>query len=182
MDNFPNLQTERLLLRGLTPCDLDFVHQHFADPEIAFYLHDEEPIATREEARAIINFYTDPGVKSYNRWVIVNKLENKPIGTCGFHKWQKRHSRVEVGYDLDKLYWNQGFMTEALIEVLKFGFRNMGVNRIEAFVHPDNLASIKILQKLGFQKEGQLREYYFHGGEFYDSLLFSLLRKEWLST
>jgi ribosomal-protein-alanine N-acetyltransferase len=182
MGKFPRLQTERLILRELEPTDQEFVHQHFADPDITFYLHDEEPIATRQEAQAIIDFYTEPGTKSYHRWVIVNKQDYKPIGTCGFHKWEKRHSRVEIGYDLDKEFWNKGFMTEALIEVLKFVFTNMEVNRIEALVHPHNLASIKLLEKLRFQKEGLMREYYFQMGKFHDSLIFSLLRKEWHST
>lgn len=179
MDQFPHLQTERLLLRALTPADVEFVYQHFADPDIAHYLHDEEPIKTRQEAQAIVDFYTRPGAKPYNRWVIVSKSDDKPIGTCGYHKWRKRHFCAEIGYDLGKAYWHQGFMTEALMEVLQFGFGKMELNRIEALVHPHNLASIRLLEKLRFQNEGVMRDYYFQGGMFHDSLRFSLLRKEW---
>lgn len=153
MDHFPHLQTERLLLRALTPADLEFVYQLFADSDVARYPHDEEPITTRQEAQAIIDFYTDPGVKFYNRWVIVRKSDGRPIGTCGYHKWEKRHFRAEIGYDLAKAFWNQGFMTEALMEVLEFGFGKMKLNRIEALVHPSNTASIKLLEKLHFKKK-----------------------------
>jgi ribosomal-protein-alanine N-acetyltransferase len=178
MDHFPNLQTERLLLRALTPADLEFVYQHFADPDVTRYLYDEEPITTRQEAQAIVDFYTEPGVKLYNRWVIVSKSDDRRIGTCGYHKWQKRHFRAEIGYDLEKASWKQGFMTEALMEVIEFGFGKMELNRIEALVHPRNLASVQLLKKLHFQKEGFMRDYYFQCGVFHHSLIFSLLKKE----
>ena len=179
MDRFPLLQTERLLLRALTSADLEFIYRHFTDPDITYYLHDEEPIKSRQEAQAIVDFYTQSGAKPYNRWVIVGKSDNRPIGTCGYHKWRKSHFCAEIGYDLGKAYWKQGFMTEALKEVLEFGFGRMGLNRIEALVHPDNLASIRLLERLAFQSEGTMRDYYFQRGMFHDSLIFSLLRKEW---
>lgn len=178
MDQFPQLDTERLILRPLAPADVEFVYHHFSDPDTTRYLHDEEPIKTRQQARAIVDFYTEPGVHPYNRWVIVSKSDNMPIGTCGYHNWRKRHFCAEIGYDLAKAYWNQGFMTEALAEAIDFGFGSMKLNRIEALVHPHNLASIRLLEKLGFQNEGILRDYYFQGEMFHDSLRFSLLRRE----
>ena len=69
-------------------------------------------------------------------------------------------------------------MTEALMEALEFGFGTMALNRIEALVHPHNLASIRLLEKLRFQNEGLMRDYYYQGGMFHDSLRLSLLRKE----
>jgi ribosomal-protein-alanine N-acetyltransferase len=178
MDPFPHLETERLMLRPLTPADLEFIYQHFSDPDINRYLHDEEPIRTRQDARAIVDFYTEPGVQHYNRWVIVLKSNDKSIGTCGYHKWRKRHFCAEIGFDLAKVFWKQGLMTEALTATLEFGFGEMELNRIEALVHPHNLASIRLLEKLHFQNEGCLREYYYQGGMFHDCLKFSLLRRE----
>ena len=118
IDHFPSLQTERLRLRGLTPDDLEFVFQHFADPDIGRYLHDEELITTRQEAQAIIDFYIEPGPMPYNRWLIIDKSDNIPMGTCGYHNWHKKHFRAEIGYDLGKAFWKQGFMREALVVVL----------------------------------------------------------------
>ena len=182
IDHFPSLQTERLRLRGLTPDDLEFVFQHFADPDIGRYLHDEELITTRQEAQAIIDFYIEPGSMPYNRWLIIDKSDNLPIGTCGYHNWHKKHFRAEIGYDLGKAFWKQGFMREALVVVLEFGFEQMELNRIEALVHPGNHASIRLLQRLNFREEGHMRDYYSRGGRFYDSLIFSLLSKESLPT
>jgi len=178
MDQFSQIETERLVLRSLTAADLEFVYRHFSDRDTARYLHDEEPVTTRQQAQAIVDCYTEPGGHPYNRWVIVSKSDNMPIGTCGYHNWRKRHFCAEIGYDLAKAYWKQGFMTEALREALKFGFERMELNRIEALVHPHNLASMQLLEKLRFQKEGMLRDYYFQGGRFHDSLRYSLLRSE----
>lgn len=178
MDEMPHLESERLMLRPLTPADLEFVYQHFSNPDITRYLHDEEPIRTREEAQAIVDFYTEPGIKPYNRWVIISKASGKPIGSCGYHNWRKRHFRAEIGFDLAKDCWNQGFMTEALSIAIEFGFVQMELNRIEALAHPQNLASIRLLEKLRFQNEGIHRDYYYQGGMFHDCLRYSLLRRK----
>jgi ribosomal-protein-alanine N-acetyltransferase len=178
---FPSLETSRLLLRPLNADDLDFVFQHFSNPVISRYLLDEEPITTREQAQAIIDFYLAPGPRPYNRWLIVRKLDQLPIGTCGFHRWQKAHQRAEIGYDLAQSAWKQGVMTEALNTVLQFGLEHMQLNRIEALVYPDNNASIRLLERLGFRKEGMLRQYFRQGGVYYDHWLMALLRSEWVS-
>ena len=121
-DDFLALETARLLLRPLAAGDLDFIFQHFSDPEVGRDLVDEEPLTTRTEAQAIVDFYVSPGPKTYNRWVIVRKLDRQAIGTCGFHRWSRQHGRAEVGYDLARAAWGQGIMTEALTAVLEHGF------------------------------------------------------------
>jgi ribosomal-protein-alanine N-acetyltransferase len=178
-DDFPSLETERLLLRPLNNGDVEFVFRHFSDPDVNHYLLDEEPLATWEQAQAIVDFYTSPGSKSYNRWVIVEKTELRPVGTCGYHLWQKAHRRAEIGYDLERASWKKGIMTEALRAVLPYGFEYMGLNRISALVYPENEASIRLLERLGFQKEGLLRQYFRRGETYYDHWLLSLLREEW---
>jgi len=178
---FPALETSRLLLRPLNADDLDFVFQHFSDPVVCRYLLDEEPITTPEQAQAIIDFYLAPGTKPYNRWLIVRKLDQLPIGTCGFHRWQKAHQRAEIGYDLAYSAWKQGIMTEALNTVIQFGFDQMQLNRIEALVYPDNHASARLLERLNFRKEGVLRQYFRQGGVYYDHWLMALLKSEWVA-
>ena len=179
IDDFPPLETERLLLKPLAVNDLDFVYQHFSDPAIYRYLVDEEPVSTCIQAQEIVDFYAQPMGKSYNRWVLVLKSEARAIGTCGYHLWDKRHHRAEIGYDLAQASWQQGFMTEALETVLSFGFDEMALNRVGAMVHPENEASLRLLAKLGFQMEGLLRDYYYQDGRFYDHWLLTLLKQEW---
>lgn len=177
----PSLETSRLLLRPLSADDVDFVFEHFADPDVNRYLLDEESLTTHAQAQAIVDFYLAPGTKSYNRWIIVRKLDQLPIGTCGFHRWHAAHHRSELGYDLAKSSWKQGVMTEALSVVLQYGFEHMQLNRIEAFVYPDNDASIRLLERLGFCKEGLLRQCFRQGSVYYDHWLMALLKSDWAS-
>ncbi len=82
-----------------------------------------------------------------------------------------------IGYDLSRPYWRRGIMTEALEAVIEFGFERMGLNRIEAVVFVENVASHRLLEKLRFEREGVLRDYEFLKGRFVDMVMYSLLRK-----
>ena len=177
--HFPDLKTERLFLRQLAPTDTEFIYYHFSDPTVSQFLMDEPPLSNRAQALEIIEFYQDPEGKTYNRWGIVRKQDNQLIGTCGYHKWDQRYFRAEIGYDLSPTHWGQGYMTEALDAVIQNGFGRMGLNRIDAVVYTANVRSLKLLQKLGFQKEGVLRDYFYLDGQFYDHCLLALLRREW---
>jgi len=147
-NEFQSLETERLILRPLTNLDLEFVFRHFSDPDVNRFLLDEEPVTTREQAQAIIDFYSTPEGKLYNRWAIVRNTDRRAIGTCGFHQWQSVHHRAEIGYDLEKASWKQGIMTEALRVMLQYGFEYMELNRVEALVYPENEASVRLLERV----------------------------------
>jgi ribosomal-protein-alanine N-acetyltransferase len=178
-NNFPSLETERLLLRQMTLEDTDFVFRHFSDSTVTQYLMDEPPVTEYAQAQEIIQFYMEPEGKTHNRWGIIRKSGNQLIGTCGYHKWDKRYFRAEIGYDLSPGFWGQGYMTEALRVVISNGFERMRLNRIEALVYIKNDRSIQLLQRLGFKQEGILRDYFYVDGKFYDHYIFALLRREW---
>lgn len=176
---FPELKTERLHLRHLTMDDIDFVYQHFSDPRITEFLLDEPPISDISQAREIIEFYQQAEPKSWNRWGISLKSSGQLVGTCGFHKWNKRDLHAEVGYDLSAEFWGHGIMVEALRAAIQNGFERMGLNRIGAIVYPENQRSMRLLHKLGFQTEGLLRDYHHLNGKFYDHHILSLLKRDW---
>jgi len=178
---FPDLETDRLILRSIIPDDLEFVFQHFSDPMVNQYLLDNDPVETREQAQEIIDFYVPPKSKFFNRWIILLKIDKHPIGTCGFHKWNEKHGHAEIGYDLGAAHWHKGYMTEVLQVVLHHGFDKMKLNRIEAIVYPENRASLRLLERLGFQKEGLLRQSTRQGDKYYDHWILSLLKEDWLS-
>ena len=178
-NNFPTLETERLLLRLMSSEDTDFVFRHFGDVMINEFLMDEPPVSEYAQAEEIVQFYAESLGKSFNRWVMIEKSSHQPIGTCGFHKWDKRNRRSEIGYDLSPDYWGKGFMTEALSAVITNGFERMGLNRIEALVYVENEPSVRLLKKLGFRQEALLRDYYYMDGIFYDYYLFSLMKRDW---
>jgi len=176
---YPALQTERLLLRPLVPDDLEFVFNHFSSEAVNKYLTDDDPVQTYEQAKEIVDFYQGSG-NLHNRWVLERKEDKRSIGTCGFHRWDKRCSRAEVGYDLSEAFWGQGYMREAMKATLKFGFEEMALNRVEAFVDVENMASLKLMKRLGFQREGVLREYYSLNGKYFDTVLLSFLKSDWM--
>jgi [ribosomal protein S5]-alanine N-acetyltransferase len=179
-NELPVLDTERLVLRTIDWIDTDFIFRHFSDPHVTRYLFDEEPLTQPEQAKDIIRFYLDTGRGNSCRWVMIEKKSTLPIGTLGFHKWDPRNQRVEVGYDLQKDFWGQGLMQEAFQKIIHYGFYSMKVNRIDALVAIENKASKKLLERNAFQKEGTLRDYFFQGGQYHDHWLFSLLRKNWI--
>lgn len=174
---FKDLDTERLLLKNISLADADFFFQEFSNPVVCKYMVDEEPFQTIDDAIKWINIYNND-VIAHNRRVIISKETNQRLGTCGFHNWDKRNNKVEIGCDLLPEYWGKGYMSEALSKALDFAFREMKVNRISAHVHVKNTRSMKLLEKLGFKKEGILREEYFFRGKYHDHYLYSLLRSD----
>lgn len=173
------LETNRLILRELQVEDIDFIFNHFSNENVCQYLFDEEPLTKRDEALEIINWYKDFELKNRSRWGIELKDNGKLIGTCGFHCLDRRNNIVEIGYDLSKNYWRQGYMTEALKIAIDVAFNNMHVNRIQAFVYIENVSSYKLLEKKKFIREGIIREKHFFRGKYYDHYCYSLLKRDW---
>ncbi len=114
------------------------------------------------------------------RWGITERENGEIIGTCGYYGFHSWHKRAGIGYELARSFWQQRIMTEALGAIIAFGFKRVELNRIEAVVMPDNEGSFKLLEGLGFQHEGVLREYEKWGNKgLIDLMMFSLLRREY---
>ena len=183
MDNsiagFPRLETKRLVLRELRLTDTEALFEIFSDEAVMRY-YDRPALTRLEEARQIIErnrlrFERGEGI----RWGITLKGEDHVVGSCMF-SWHPHHRYAEIGYELARAYWNQGIITEALRAILSFGFETRNLHRVEAEVLLGNVASMRVLQKLGFQEEGVLRERVFVNDQFYDVKLFGLLKREYV--
>lgn len=185
---FPQLETERLLLREVTRADRDAVFAIFGDPVTSRYL-DDYTLKEPDEALKIIDWIAEIFQNKRGlRWGITLKGgDGALIGTCGYNTWYQPNAqgepgyegiKADIGYDLNRAYWRQGIMTEALSEMLRFGFLRMALNRVEAYIEPGNAASEATLKKLGFQYEGLLRQSGYWRGAYQDGQLFSLLREE----
>lgn len=177
---FPVLRTKRLVLREVTGKDTSWYFKHFNTWEIVDgqeYPGPKDMKAARRELKLYFtdNFRDGTGI----RWGITLKGSDELIGSAGFYKWNKKTSQVETGYDLDPKYKGQGIMTEAMTAMIQYAFRVMKVNRIEALVSPRNKGSLRLVRRLGFRKEGTLREHDFYKGRFTDDFLFSLLKRDW---
>ncbi len=173
---FPELETERLLLREIRQEDAPAILEIFADEEVTRY-YDLYPYHSLEEAQELIDFFAESfEVERQIRWGIARKEDNRLIGTCGYVVlWGHRG---EIGFELARPYWGQGLMAEALDAIIAFGFERLGLNRIEALVMVENARSAALLRKLGFTQEGILREHDFFKGRFHDMRCFALLRRE----
>ena len=177
--NYHELESSRLLLRRITMQDLDDVFEIYSNKEVMLYFADRFPFEKSTEAETMIREYEEALTNHWSmRWGIVLKESGKLIGTCGFHALSEYDKRIEVGYDLNRNYWQKGIMTEALSLIINHAFGCSDVNRIEAMVEPPNTGSRALLEKLGFQYEGTLRKHEMCRGDFVDIQMFSLLQED----
>lgn len=175
---FPTLETERLRLREITAEDAEGIFSCFSLDSVTRY-YGQETLESLEQARMFIEFFS----KNYKekrgiRWGIERKGGNGIIGTIGFNAWSPKHRRAEIGYEIHPDYWRKGFASEAISEVLSYGFEELGLTRVGAIVFKENKASNKLLMKMGFEKEGVLRDYMYQNGVSYDTNVYSIVKSE----
>ena len=177
---FPQLETDRLILREMTQDDVEFYFRHFNNKKVVEGSCFPGP-KTLEAAKEELEVYCIRPFKENRgiRWGIARKGNEELIGTCGYYDWNKTSRRAEIGYDLEPAHWGEGIMTEALRAVLRYVFDEMGLNRIQAIIDSGNVRSIKFVERLGFKKEGVLRQNSYFRGQFRDEVCFSLLKEEW---
>lgn len=176
---FPVLETNRLLLRKIIYDDVSDIFEYLSNDLVTKYLGKESLTSIKNTYEVI-----DKIEKNYSegrgiRWGIVHKKENKLIGTIGYDGIQIKNKRADIGYDINSNYWRQGYATEAINEVISFGFSRLCLSRIGAVVFPDNKASLSLLEKVGFTKEGLLREYIIQNNIAKDTVVLSLLKNEY---
>ncbi len=177
---FPVLKTRRLVLREVTAKDIRWYYKHFNIWEIVDGQECLGPRDMKAARRELKRYFTDNFRQGKGiRWGITIKGSDELIGSAGLYKWTKKTSQVETGYDLNPKYTGKGLMTEAMTGIIQYAFEVMKVNRIEALVSPRNKRSLGLVRRLGFRKEGTLREHDFYNGKFTDDFLFALLKKDW---
>ena len=173
---FPIIRTAGLELRQVTSADVSAVFTIFSDPEVVRF-YDLDTFEYHDQVAAMIarwqrRFENRQAI----RWGITQVGQGKVIGTVGLHvesEW-----KAGLGYDLGSAHWRKGIMTQALKAVIEFVFEQVEVERLEALVIPGNVASERLLDKLGFVNEGLLRHYAYFKGSHQDLTCFSLLRSD----
>jgi ribosomal-protein-alanine N-acetyltransferase len=175
---FPILTTERLTLRRPVMADAGDVLLFRGDAFVQRY--NSAPITTIAEAEdQIIEAHAEYGRHEGITWAVTFTGDNATLGHIALHHWSHNHRRAETGYDLARAYWGQGIATEALRTVLEFGFKRMNLHRIYAGTIADNHESVRLLERLGFTREGTRRESSWEDdGRFHDSAMYGLLRRE----
>lgn len=177
----PTFETKRLTLRSICIDDVDDIFEFSSDPEVAHHMT-WEVNRTKSETLFFINFVLG-GYKTGTSadWAIVEKVSQKVIGTCSFVDWSNEHRNAVLGYVINRAYWGNGYATEAVNELLKYGFNILQLHRIEAHCDIDNLASEKVMKKLGMSFEGLLRQNQYTKRTFRDTKIYGILQEDYSS-
>ncbi|PYE48313.1 GNAT family N-acetyltransferase [Paenibacillus barcinonensis] len=153
------LHTNRLDLRQMKETDAADLFQVWSDPEVARFMN-ISPFTAEQQAVEMIRMLADLAQKKQAiRFSIMEKESGTIMGSCGYNYFDFEQARAEIGYDLARAYWGKGYAAEAVSALLDRGFNSLGLNRLEAKVDPRNVNSIRLLEKLGFTREGLLRAY-----------------------
>ncbi len=177
----PVLRTHRLLLRPLLESDWHAIHRYASDPSVVQYVPwgPSQPADTIAYVRqAVMNQEKTP--RQHYEFAIVSAVDGLLIGNCGLHLNEKDNQEASFGYIFNRGFWGQGFATEAVRALLEFGFRELGLRRMVATCHPQNIASIQVLEKAGLRLEAHFRQHRLLRGQPRDSFLYATLNEEWL--
>ena len=152
------LETSRLILRHQVLDDLDSLFALYCDPDITKYIPDAP--RSYEEAREELEWHMNghPRHPELGLWATIHKETGQFIGRCGLLPWTiDGQDEVEVAYMIGKAYWGQGLGTEAAQAILDYGFEKLNLSRLICLIDKENLASIKVAEKIGmtFEKEGK---------------------------
>ncbi|MCI5056933.1 MAG: GNAT family N-acetyltransferase [Flavobacteriales bacterium] len=170
------MKTERLYLRERTTELLSEVFSKQEEDQYTFFGHQDSEMLRKEKKAFEMGF--NNWRMSCKLWDLLLLDSSEVIGHCGYHSWYQAHNRAEIGYALHTSFKGKGYMSEAMHSIIEFGFGSMELHRIEACIGPTNKASLNLVRKFGFQKEGLMREHYLRNGIYEDSEMHRLLKSE----
>lgn len=153
------------------------MHKCFADPEAMRFWN--TPVHTKriETERAVLRFI-DCTPSYYRFWAVADAKTDHCLGLVNYHDGHIRNKRVSIGYIVDPARQRQGIATEAVSAMLDFCFGDLSLHRVQAFIHPGNTASLALVEKLGFRREGLLRDNLRVGDVWRDDVLYALLESD----
>lgn len=167
--------TDRLKLRPVQAGDVADIFAFTSNPVGKEYLS-WEAHPNIEKTKGFVDYLLQKADKAEPvQWVIELLEEKKVIGITGFIDYMPSHNKGEIAYLLSPDYGGKGYMTEANAAVVKYGFEHMGLMRIQAKAEVDNIASQKVLEKIGMSEEGVLRKYIFQKGKYRDYKMYAIL-------
>lgn len=183
--HFQGYETRRFRLRRVSSDDIESLFRNFSDPQLMQY-YDMQPVRHADEVAELLLHWKAGEISGTGfRWGIADRISDRLLGTVGLHGINKVHRRCETGYEIDRDSWRCGVMSEVFPYVLRHAFNVLGLFRVGALVVPTNAASIALLEKFGFRREGTLRGYMKQDGMSADMASFGLLRSDtsrWIAT
>lgn len=174
----PTIDAGPYAFRMLHSGDVEDLFAIFGDPEVMRYWS-HSAFDGIEGAESYLRQIEEGFAKrTLFQWGLVRREEDRVIGTGTLCYFDEPHRNCQIGYALARSEWGAGVMSRALPALIRFGFATFGLHRIEADVDPRNPASIRLLEKIGFSKEGYRREAYFVNDEIQDAAIYGLLKRE----
>jgi ribosomal-protein-alanine N-acetyltransferase len=180
--DFPLLTTPRLSLCEYSAEHLDDIFAIRSDPIVQLY--NSEPHRTRDDTLKFIGAERERyRLKKEIIWAVRQRTAGRVIGSVSVFDWDRHHRRAPIGYDLARDCWGQGYAQEAIRAVIGFAFASMRLNRIEIWTSSANARSLRLAERLGFTREGSLRNRILEDdGQFHDCVVFGLLHEDWPTT
>ncbi|HEU4872022.1 MAG TPA: GNAT family N-acetyltransferase [Pyrinomonadaceae bacterium] len=176
----PIITTPRVVLRWISEEDIDSLYEIFSSRQVMRYWS-SAPLPDREAAADLQREIAEGNEsETMLKWGLALRDSDTVIGTTTLFNLSLDNGRAELGYAMAHAHWGRGYMNEALTALVSHAFEVMELRRLEADVDPRNAASIRTLERLGFQREGFLRERWHVNGEIQDAFFYGLLRREWL--
>lgn len=178
-DEMPRIDGGRVRLRPLFDADVPALFEVFGDPEVMRFWS-SPPLADIAAAHALLaDIHAHFARKTLFQWGITRADDDRVIGTTTIFQIDHDHRRAEIGFALGRAHWGQGYASDSVTALIRFAFETLDLHRLEADADPRNTASIAVLTKQGFVREGYMRERYFLSGEPQDAEYYGLLRGEW---
>jgi ribosomal-protein-alanine N-acetyltransferase len=180
-----HLETERLLLRPFDLRDTESLHGILRQEEVTRYL--PEDVMSLEEVKRIVAWLTECYQKNTPEHIVkltlavVWKEDQRIIGWCGLGPLEFNPREIEIYYGLSKEYWGKGIATEAAQAMLRYAFDTIKLDKIVAVTHPENIASVKIIEKMGMISGKRIESLPAEHSYYEGCLYYSLYREEYLS-
>ena len=175
----PTLHTTRLRLRPFAEADADALFALHGNAQVLRYW-DSPPWSERARADRFIAACRQMAEEGSGARLAMDRASDGAfVGWCGLTRWNPVYRSASLGYVLDDAAWGHGYATEAADAVLQWAFDTLDLNRVQAETDTRNTASARVLEKLGFRREGTLREDCVVNGDVSDSWVYGLIRREW---
>jgi [ribosomal protein S5]-alanine N-acetyltransferase len=146
------IETDRLRMRPFISDDVQFAFDWFGDPLVMQFTPSGPDRNIEQTAARIANYQDHQSEHGFSKWIIIERVSDRPIGDAGL-LFLGEYGWIDFGYRLAQPFWGKGLATEAASAWVQKAFGELRLNRLTAIVHPENFASIKVLQKLGFLEE-----------------------------
>ena len=174
--------TDRLILRKFQYDDTDDMLKYWVSLPKVQHMYAEPIYTTKDEVHELLTKYISSYEKdNYYRWAVILKDTNECIGQIAYFLVDSKNNFAEIEYCIGPKFQNKGFATEAAKAVIKYGFTEMDLHKVQICHKSINLPSKNVIKKCGFTYEGTLRDYFYINGQYVDRLYYSILKSEFIT-